>query len=106
MLAVAANLGVVVVWVFSRTTGLPIGPDAGQPEAVGVADVTATAFEIALVAGALVSLGARHARSPLTPRGVWLLALPAVAAAAIALAPGGSHGHGDHDAHPAEHAGH
>lgn len=43
-----ANLAVAVVWLVSRTAGLPIGPDAGDHEAVGVHDVLATTDELAL----------------------------------------------------------
>jgi hypothetical protein len=34
-LATAGNALVVVVYVASRTTGLPIGPDVGHPEPAG-----------------------------------------------------------------------
>lgn len=47
--AIAVNLGVVFVWAWSRTVGLPVGPAPGGPEAVGTADVITTAFEIGLV---------------------------------------------------------
>lgn len=49
-LALALNLGVIAVWTWSRTMGLPIGPASGTPEEVGTADVIATVFELALVA--------------------------------------------------------
>jgi hypothetical protein len=42
------NVAVAAVWLVSRTTGLPIGPHAGTPEAVGVKDVLATADELGL----------------------------------------------------------
>jgi len=48
----AGNLLVAAVWVFTRTAGLPIGPETGEPEAIGLADVVATAFELLLAAGA------------------------------------------------------
>lgn len=44
----AISLAVVALWIASRTTGLPIGPDPGSPEPVGAVDSIATANEIAL----------------------------------------------------------
>ncbi len=55
----AAALGSVVVallWIVSRTVGLPVGPEAGTVAKVGFADSIATLLELALaaiVAGAL-----------------------------------------------------
>ena len=57
----AGNLVIVMVWLVSRTTGVPIGPEVG-PESVGLADVVATAFEVASAALAL-SLLARETGS-------------------------------------------
>jgi hypothetical protein len=42
------SLMVVALWVVSRTSGLPIGPEPGSPEAIGVLDSVASADEIAL----------------------------------------------------------
>ena len=56
-LAVVVNLGVVLVWVASRTTGLPIGPEGpGVPERVGFPDLAATVAELGLVGLALHQL--------------------------------------------------
>jgi hypothetical protein len=53
------NGAIVVVWVASRTVGLPFGPHAGEVEPVGIADVVATAFEVLIVGGAaLLAIGA------------------------------------------------
>ena len=52
-IAIVVNLATVVVWAWSRTAGLPVGPEPGMPEAVGAADLIATAFELALVVGLL-----------------------------------------------------
>jgi hypothetical protein len=44
----AANLAVVALWIASRTVGLPIGPEPGHPEAIGVVDVLCSADEVAV----------------------------------------------------------
>jgi hypothetical protein len=45
---VALSLLVAAVWLMSRTTGLPVGPEPWHPEAVGAIDAIATADELAL----------------------------------------------------------
>ena len=62
LLGVAVNAGTVTVWLISRTVGLPIGPEAGVPEAVGFADLLATAFEVALIAVLTAALWPAWAR--------------------------------------------
>src|SRR3954465_14305328 len=57
--AVLASLATIAVWAWSRTTGLPIGPEAGYPEPVGRADTVATLLE-ALTALALAPAMLRH----------------------------------------------
>jgi signal transduction histidine kinase len=47
---------IVVLWLATRTTGLPIGPTPWQAESVGGFDVLATLLELALVAGSVVLL--------------------------------------------------
>jgi hypothetical protein len=56
------NLGVAAAWVVSRTVGMPVGPDAWTPEAVGLADVAATLFEVAIVAGSVTLLSSAGRR--------------------------------------------
>jgi len=60
----------VALWLVSRTTGLPIGPQPWTPEEIGVADVVCIGLEllsVAVLAGLLVraglgaALGARSA---------------------------------------------
>jgi nitrogen fixation protein FixH len=53
----AANAVVVVVWVVSRTAGLPIGPERGTAETVGAIDVLATVLEALIVVGCAMLLG-------------------------------------------------
>jgi hypothetical protein len=48
--AIYVSLAVVGIWLLSRTVGLPVGPWAGDAEAVGVSDTVATLDELALVA--------------------------------------------------------
>lgn len=60
---VVGNLAVIAVYVFSRTTGLPIGPEPGETEPVGGIDVVATILESGVVIIALaLMVRARRAR--------------------------------------------
>lgn len=58
-LGVAVNAGAVAVWLMARTTGLPIGPDPWQPEAIGALDVAASVLELVIVACMLVLIEPR-----------------------------------------------
>lgn len=49
VLGAVGCLAIVALWIFSRTTGLPIGPDPWHPEATGTLDVTASLNELVLV---------------------------------------------------------
>jgi hypothetical protein len=85
------NALVVVTWIVSRTTGVPVGPEAGEREGIGLADVLATSFEAILVAVALaLVLRAGLATRPLGPRAAaattWMPAIAVVALTALALA--------------------
>jgi hypothetical protein len=53
LLTAWCNLAAVVLWAVTRTTGLPIGPEPGQAEAVGRADVLCCVLEL-VVFGALM----------------------------------------------------
>ncbi|MDQ6749463.1 MAG: hypothetical protein M3Z33_01710 [Actinomycetota bacterium] len=50
VVAAVANIAVAVVWAVSRTTGVPLGPEVGQPEAAGLIDLIATFDEVAIAA--------------------------------------------------------
>jgi hypothetical protein len=69
------NLTVALVWLVSRTVGLPIGPDAWQAESVHLPDVVATLDEIAI---ALLAAALLRPRIPGGSRvalgGAWTLA--------------------------------
>jgi hypothetical protein len=69
----AFTVGVIGLWVVSRTVGVPIAPQAWVPEEVGVADLVETVGEIATVI-AVFSLVtsprhrfARHVTERITP---------------------------------------
>jgi hypothetical protein len=51
--ACIGNAAILALWVVSRTSGLPIGPEPGTPEAVGFADIVATVYEALIVIGSL-----------------------------------------------------
>lgn len=65
-LGVVVNLAVIVIWVASRTSGLPLGPHMGEAEEVGLLDGLATASETLIVLGStwLLTRSRRTARSP------------------------------------------
>lgn len=78
----------IVVWVASRTIGIPFGPDAGQPESVGAFDLISVAAELATVTLYLVSSVHRARRLP----AVGISRFAAVAVVALALGMGAATG--------------
>ena len=48
-LGLFVNDAIVVTWAWSRTVGLPFGPNPNQPLAPGFVDLTATFLEVALI---------------------------------------------------------
>jgi hypothetical protein len=59
------NLGVIAIWVVSRTSGLPIGPEAGQAEEIGLLDGLSTAAEALIVLGSAWLLAGGRSRHPI-----------------------------------------
>jgi hypothetical protein len=53
------SLCVLAVWILSRTTGLPIGPQRGETEQLGLLDGVASADEVALIVLVAFRLSAR-----------------------------------------------
>ncbi len=52
LLGVAGNLAVAILWLVTRTTGIPLfGPHVGEVEGVGVLDLACTLAEVGIVAG-------------------------------------------------------
>jgi hypothetical protein len=59
------NALILLGWVASRTTGLPIGPHPWEAKAVGVGDAAASVLEVVIVVGAvLLARSRREARTP------------------------------------------
>ncbi|HEV7882925.1 MAG TPA: hypothetical protein VGO81_05105 [Solirubrobacteraceae bacterium] len=52
---IAGNLAIVVVYLLSRTSGIPLGPHARVVEAAGAIDWATTAGQVALI-GALIAM--------------------------------------------------
>jgi len=50
------NLAIIVLWVITRTAGIPLGPGAGTTESVGGLDILATGFEVVTTIGAIALL--------------------------------------------------
>jgi hypothetical protein len=49
VVGIVGNLAVVALWVYTRAAAVPLGPMAGEAEAVGALDVVCTSVEVALV---------------------------------------------------------
>lgn len=67
----ALSVLIAAVWLVSRTVGLPVGPDAGEPEPIGMADIVSTLYEF-IAAGVAIPLGAQL--RPRTPQRLHLSA--------------------------------
>jgi hypothetical protein len=88
------QLGIALVWVVSRTVGLPYGPNAGEPESIGPLDAQCTFDELLIVLlGGVALWGVRRGRRRFAVDGLELLALLATAATWFMLAAGAGHGH-------------
>jgi hypothetical protein len=86
--AAAGSAAVVLVWMVSRTTGLPFGPEAGHPESAGVLDVVTSVDELLLAACAIALL---HDRGHLLLRPLAMRAALIASLAAAMVAGGHPH---------------
>src|SRR5258708_32294066 len=86
-LGVAGNALILLVYVASRTVGLPIGPDVSHAEPAGALDIVSVILEVALIAGGAAllwwpSLAARPVVRPGPPAPIPSMATsPAIACA-------------------------
>jgi hypothetical protein len=53
---IAVQLGLVALWAFTRTAGIPLGPESGEVEAVGLLDSLCVAAQIVSAAACAVLL--------------------------------------------------
>jgi hypothetical protein len=98
--SVVVNLGILGVWLVSRTVGVP----GSDPESIGLADLTACGLQaVAVLAGAVVLMGTLATRS--TPRpgpaaiGVTALLVGGLVTASVTPAVAGGHAHDESGAH-------
>jgi hypothetical protein len=59
---VGGNLGIVGVWVVSRTAGLPFGPEPWVAESIHTTDMLATLLEVVIVVAGVALLRPAHRR--------------------------------------------
>jgi len=87
--AVVVSIGPFMLWLYSRTIGMPLGPGTGVPEQVGLADSVACSLEISTLIVAVVLLRRRDLllrRPPASAHVSWLSLLAVIAITAIGLA--------------------
>ena len=79
LIGATGNAAIAVVWILSRTSGLPMGPSPWQREAAGFVDVLATLYELAIVVVAIAVSRPRNVRRlrGRTPAGLWAFAIGA-----------------------------
>lgn len=78
------NLPIVLLYLLSRTSGMPVGPHAGVAEGVRVLDMAATVSEVALVVLLVSLLGGAYRRFTvnallLLGLAIWLLRFTGIA---------------------------
>jgi hypothetical protein len=57
--AVVVNAVAILVWLVSRTVGLPFGPESGQAESVDVLSVACVLAELAVIVGTSLAVRSR-----------------------------------------------
>ena len=62
----AGNAAVIAIWAVTRTAGVPVGPIAGEVEAMGFSDALTTVFEMLIVLACL-ALAMRTPKESRTP---------------------------------------
>ncbi|MFI6673720.1 hypothetical protein [Kribbella sp. NPDC050470] len=87
-LVAAVNAAVIGLWLVTRTTGLPVGPEPWEAEALGTADLVCSGLEAVVVV--LLMLTARRPNvqesTALTKVQLRMIAVGALATAAVTVA--------------------
>ena len=99
-LGLFVSVGVIGLWLVSRTIGLPIGPDSGRPEGIGPLDPAASAVQamIALLCTAFLRAGGEAPRAQELAMPVRIarwLSLLLMSGALLLLVLGGGHHYQD-----------
>jgi hypothetical protein len=87
--AAGLSLVTLIIWLYSRTVGLPFDPSGGRPEHFGVADVVASVLAVASVVAALLMMRAADTlgrRPAVSAHARALIVVAALAITAIGLA--------------------
>ena len=85
------SIGPLLLWAYSRTLGLPFGPEPGVPEAVGLADCADCALEVVTLITAVILIRSDsrlRQRPPASAHVGWLITFTVVAITALGV--GGS----------------
>jgi hypothetical protein len=95
LLALAAGASVVIalLWVWSRTLGMPFGPEAGRVVKVGVGDAIATLLELGFAALAALVLTRGEQRVAWLSSGLGVRLTCAVLSLSLMMAAVGGHQH-------------
>ena len=83
LVGLTVQTAVVVLWLVTRTWGLPVGPDQWTAEPVAAVDAACTGFEVAAAVG--FALLASKVRTRPLPRGAAVAVVGAVAALVFGL---------------------
>ncbi len=89
-LGAGANAATLVLWLVTRTTGLPFGPQPFTPEAFGAADLVCGALEAAGIVLAVIAAQRMRREAPSAARPLRLGAAIVAATAAVVLAASGA----------------
>jgi hypothetical protein len=86
--AAVVSAGPLMLWAYSRSFGMPFGPEAGVPESIGLADCAAGVLEIGTLIAAVFLLrgtGSLRRRAPVSAHANWLVLVAVIAVMVLGL---------------------